>query len=203
MFDGIRSGRGPWKITRAWFWEDVFDGVTEFVRSRAVWVLVGNAGTFLSALAGLVHHWSRPFSFADGALLQLACAAWQVVALFPVVLPGRAATERDVVGLGDLYQGMTVLTVCGTWIFGVFPGLGLLVILDVDVNGPLWSALFVSGTALMLACVAGLITATAVSDTVRARHRGAAAPSGGSGWDDGGSDGADTADVDAGGSDGD
>ncbi|MFI5963457.1 hypothetical protein ACIA8J_14905 [Streptomyces asoensis] len=202
MFDGIRSGRGLRKITQAWFWEDVRDGVSEFVRSRAVWVVVGNVGTFLSALAGLVHYWSRPASFADAAVLQLVCAAWQAVALFPVVLPGRAATERDVVGLGDLHQGMTVLTVCGSWIFGVFPGLGLLVFLDADVDGPLWAALFVSGTTLMLACVAGLMTATAVSDTVRARHRGTAAPPGGSGWY-GGDDGTDTADVDAGGSDGD
>lgn len=57
--------------------------------SRSEWVVVGNAGTFLSALVGLVHYWSRPLSFAGCAVIQLACPACQAVALIPVARPGR------------------------------------------------------------------------------------------------------------------
>lgn len=69
--------------------------LSDSVRSRSVWVVVGNAGTFLSALAGLVYCWSRPLSFAGCAVIQLACTAFQAVAVIPVAWPGRAATPRD------------------------------------------------------------------------------------------------------------
>lgn len=75
MLDSVRSNQRLRRITQAWFWEDMFYAVSDFVRSRSVWVVVGNAGTFLSALAGLVYHWSRPLSFAGCAVIQLACLA--------------------------------------------------------------------------------------------------------------------------------
>ncbi|MFI6435331.1 hypothetical protein [Streptomyces sp. NPDC050759] len=199
MLDSVRNNQSLRKITQACFWEDMFDAVSDFVRSRSVWVVVGNAGTFLSALAGLVYYWSRPLSFAGCAVIQLACLVCQAVALIPVVWPGRAATPRDVTGFSDLHQGLTVATVCGSWIVGVFPGAGLLFIFDVDVNSPPWAAVFFSGAALMMACIASLITATAVSDKVRTQRREAAGPPGVSDWGDSG----DSADVDLGGFDGD
>ncbi|MEV1069390.1 hypothetical protein [Streptomyces sp. NPDC050263] len=164
-----------------------------------MWAVVGNAGTFLSALTGLAHYWSRPLSFAGCAVVQLACLACQAVALIPIVWPGRAATPRDVAGFSDLHQGLTVTTVCGSWIFGVFPGAGLLVLFDVDVNSPPWAAVFVSGTALMAACIAGLITATIVSDQATTQARETAGPPGVSDWEDS----AAGADADSGGFDGD
>ncbi|WP_329226524.1 hypothetical protein OG488_05755 [Streptomyces sp. NBC_01460] len=196
MFDGLRNNRALRRITDAWFWEDVYDAVSDLVRSRSVWVFVGNAGTFACALAALLYFWSRPLSFAGCAVVQLVCLLCQAVALIPVVWPAPAATPRDVAGLSDLHQGMTVATVCGSWIFGVLPGAGLLTFLDVDPDGPRWAAVFLSGTALMMACVAGLITATAVSGTVVARRRAAAGPPDVSDWGD-------SADADSGGSDGD
>jgi hypothetical protein len=36
-------------VTRGWFWVEVFDAAHDFVLSRSVWVVVGNAGTFLEA----------------------------------------------------------------------------------------------------------------------------------------------------------
>lgn len=197
MFDGIRNRRRLRRVTRTWLWEDLFDTVSDFLRSRSLWVVAGNAGMFLSALAGLVHYWSRPPSFAGCAALQLACLACQAVALIPVAWPGR--TARGIADFSDLHQGMTVATLCGTWIFGVFPGASLLVFFDVNVNSPPWAALFISGTALMVAGVAGLITATVVSDGVGTqRHESVGSP-GGSGWGDSG----DSADVDSGGFDSD
>lgn len=196
MFDGIRNNRRPRRLTQAWLREDTFDAVSDFIRSRSMWVIAGNVGTFLSALAGLVHYWSRPSSFAGYAAIQLACLVCQAVALIPVVWPGRAATPRDIDHFSDLHEGMTVSTLCGTWIFGVFPGGGLFILFDVDVDSPPWAAVFISGTALMMACVAGLITATIVSDKVRTQHREAAGPPGVSDWGD-------SADADSGGFDGD
>jgi hypothetical protein len=58
---------------------------------------------------------------------------------------------------------------------------------------------FFSGTALMMACVASLITVTVVSDKVRTQLREAAGPPGVSDWGDSG----DSADVDTGDFDGD
>ncbi|WP_069762088.1 hypothetical protein [Streptomyces sp. LUP47B] len=199
MLDSVRSNQRLRRTTQAWFWEDMFDAVSDFVRSRSVWVVVGNAGTFLSVLAGLVYYWSRPLSFAGCAVIQLACLACQAVAMIPVAWPGRAATPRDVTGFSDLHQGLTVATVCGSWIFGVFPGAGLLIVFDVDVNSPPWAAELFAGTALMMACIASLITATAVSGRVWTQRREAARPPGASDWEDGG----DSADVDWGGFDGD
>lgn len=198
MFDGVRTNHRLKKITQKWSWfrEDVFDAVSDFTWSRSIWVLVGNAATFLSALAGLVYYWSRPLSFADYAVLQLACLACQAVALIPVVWPGRAATPQDVSDFSELQQSLTMTTVCGSWLFGVIPGGGLLIFFDVDVDSPPWAAVLYSGTALMLACIAGAITAVAVSDKVATRLREAAGPSAGSDWGDSG-------DVDSGGFDGD
>ncbi|WP_299535435.1 hypothetical protein [uncultured Streptomyces sp.] len=199
MSGGGRNGRRPRKIAQGWFWAEVFEAATEFVRSRGVWVVVGNAGTFFTALAALVHYWSRPLPFGAYAVVQLGCLAWQAIALLPVVLPGRAATLRDAQEFADLHEGMTVLTLCGSGIFGMFPGVMLLIAFGVDSERPPWGALLFSGTALMLACVAGLCLATGVSHRVQARYR-AAGPPGVSHWQDGG-DG--FADADAGGSDGD
>ncbi|MFD3437220.1 hypothetical protein ACFWU3_06920 [Streptomyces sp. NPDC058685] len=199
MFDGIRIHNRLRTITQAWFWEDMFDAVSDYIRSRSSWVVVGNAGTFLSALAGLVYYWSRPFSFAGYAVVQLACLVCQAVALIPVAWPGHAATLRRIADFSDLHQSVTVATVCGSWIFGVFPGASLLVFFDVDVNSPLWAAVFFSGMALMMACLAGLITATVVSDKVRTQLREASRPPSVSDSGDSG----DSADVDSGGFDSD
>ncbi|MET7364356.1 hypothetical protein ABZS61_00755 [Streptomyces sp. NPDC005566] len=201
MFDGVRNNRRLKRIARKWSWfrEDVFDAVSDFTWSRSMWVIVGNAATFLSALAALVHNWSRPLSFADYAVVQLACLACQAVALIPVVRPGRAATPRDVDDVSEGQQSLAMTTACGSWLFGVFPGAGLLVFFGVDVDSPPWAAVFYSGTAVMLACIAGAITAVAVSDKVGTRLREAAGPSAGSDWGDGG----DGADTDSGGFDGD
>ncbi|MFE1441696.1 hypothetical protein [Streptomyces sp. NPDC058739] len=49
MFNRTGGKRGPRRITQAWFWRTKYHAVTEFVRSRAVWVVVGNTGTFFSA----------------------------------------------------------------------------------------------------------------------------------------------------------
>ncbi|MEU9559656.1 hypothetical protein [Streptomyces fumanus] len=154
----------------------------QFLASRSMWVAAGNAGTLLGALAGLVSYWSRPLSFAGCAVVALVCLAGQAVAVMPVAWPGRAPS--------DLHQTLTVATVCGSWIFGVFPGTGLLVLFDVDVDSPPWAALFFSGTALMPACVAGLITATAVSNGTGTPPLDAPGPPGvldeGTGGSDGG-----------------
>ncbi|MBC9715007.1 hypothetical protein H9Y04_20875 [Streptomyces sp. TRM66268-LWL] len=199
MFDGIR--RNPWlkEITQRWFWEYAFEVVSGVLWSRSTWVLLGNAGTFLSALAGAVYLWSRPFSWAAYGVVQLACLFSQAVAMIPVVWPGRTATARDVGEFADSHQGLTVATVCGSWIFGVCPGLFLLTFFGVDVDSPPWSAVFLSGTALMLACIAGLITATAIADKVKETRREAPGPEGVSGPGDSG----DSAAVDSGGFDGD
>ncbi|MEU1054301.1 hypothetical protein [Streptomyces sp. NPDC005876] len=153
----------------------------DLLRSRSVWVVAGNTGTFLGALAGLVSYWSRPLSFAGCAVVVLVCLACQAVALIPVVRPGRAPC--------DLHQNLTVATVCGSWVFGVCPGAGLLVLFDVDVDSPPWAALFLAGTALMVACVAGLITATAVSGGTGTPHPEGAGPPGVPDVDTGGPDG--------------
>jgi hypothetical protein len=199
MFDDTRNNLGLRRITRAWFWEDMLDAVSNFVRSRSAWVTVGSAGTFLTALAGSVYYWSRPLSFAGYAVIQLVCLVCQAVALIPVAWPGRAATPRDVADLSDFHQGLTVATVCGSWIFGVYPCAGLFIIFDVDVNSPPWFAVGISGSALMLACIAGGITATIVSEKVGTQLREAAEPPAVSDRADSG----DSADVDSGGFDGD
>jgi hypothetical protein len=191
MLDGIRNNRRLSRITRAWFWEDMFDTVSDFVWSRSVWVVVGNAGTFLSALGGLVYYWSRPISFAGYAVVQLACLVWQAVALIPVVRPGRDGAD-----FSDLHQSLTVATVCGSWIFGVCPGAFLFTFFDVDVNSPPWAAMFFSGTALMMACIAGGIAGTFLSAKASTRLRETAGPPDGPDWGDSG-------DVDSGGFDGD
>ncbi|WP_433573600.1 hypothetical protein [Streptomyces sp. CA-251247] len=170
MFDGVRIKRRLREITQVWFWEDMFDAVSDYIRSRSVWVVVGNAATFLSAIAGLAYYWSRPFSFTGYAVVQLACLACQAVALIPVVWPGGAATHRDACDFSDLHQSLTVATVCGSWVFGAYPAAALLVFFDVDANSPPWAAVFFSATALTIACVASLITATAVSDKVNQHH---------------------------------
>ncbi|MYW62540.1 hypothetical protein GTY65_00360 [Streptomyces sp. SID8379] len=202
MFDSFRSNHRRRRFTQAWFWEDFLDAVSDFVRSRSVWVVVGNAGSWVSAVTGVVYCWSRPPSLAQYAVIQLACLVFQSVALLPVARPGRSATPRDVDGYADLHEGLTLLNVCGSWIFGVFPVLGLFIALDVDTDSPHWSALFFSGTALMLACVAGLITGVFLSDKARTRRREAAGPPGESDWADSESSG-DAVDVDSGGFDSD
>ncbi|MCX4859473.1 hypothetical protein OG426_23840 [Streptomyces canus] len=95
-------------------------------------------------------------------------------------------TPRDVAGFSDLHQNLTVATVGGSWIFGVCPGAGLLTFFEVDVNSPPWAAVWFSGMALMMACIAGGITATVVSNKVSTRLREAAGPPGVSGWGDNG-----------------
>lgn len=122
-----------------------------------------------------MYYWSRPLSGC--AVIQLACLACRAVTLIPVAWPGRAATPQDVAGFSDLHQGLTVATVCGSWTFGVFPGAGLLVFFDVDVNTPPWAAVFFSGTALMAACVASLdVEQRQVDVRFRTARREAAAP---------------------------
>jgi hypothetical protein len=199
MLNSIKYNLRRRDFTQGWFWVEVFDAVPDFIRSRSVWVVVGSAGTFLSALAGLVYYWSRPLSFAGYAVVQLACLVCQAVALIPVAWPGRAATPRDVGDFSDLHQNLTVATVCGSWIFGVFPGEFLLMFFHVDVNSPPWAALCFSGTALMMACIAGGITGIFLSGKVSTQLREAAGPPGGPDWEDSG----DSADVDSGGFDGD
>ncbi|MFJ1973791.1 hypothetical protein ACIO93_34605 [Streptomyces sp. NPDC087903] len=168
--------------------------MSDFARSRAVWVVVGNAGTFLSALAALIYHWSRPVWFAGYGVVQLACLVCQAVALIPLVWPGR-----DDAGYADLHQGLTTATVCGSWVFGVFPGAVLLTLFDVDTNSPPWAALFFSGMALMVACIAGGITGTVLSAKASTRLHETAGPLGAPEWGDSGH----SADVDSGGFDGD
>ncbi|MEU6841650.1 hypothetical protein ABZ930_07205 [Streptomyces sp. NPDC046716] len=205
MFDRFRRGHRRRRLGRDWLWEDVVDAVLDFVRSRSVWVVVGNTGSWTCAVTGVVYCWSRPPSFAQYAVVQLACLVFQAVALIPVGWPGRSATGRDIEGFSDLHEGLTLMNVCGSWIFGVLPAVGLFIIFDVDTESPPWSAVFFSGTALMLACVAGLITGVFVSDKVRTRHREAAGPPGVSGLGDSadGGDSTDGVDVDSGGFDGD
>ncbi|TXS44004.1 hypothetical protein [Streptomyces sp. t39] len=181
------------RFTEAWYWRHLLSVAAHRLRSRTVWPVLGNAGTVLVALTALLHHWSRPLPPGAWAVVQLACLVCQAVALIPVVRPGAAATPRDVTAVLDRHQTVTVATVCGTWVLGVPPGLALLRFFDVEAGSRRWAAVFLSGTALTLACIAGLITATAVSATVRRRCRASGAP----GWEDPG-DGAD-----AGGSDGD
>lgn len=196
MLNSIRYNLRRRDFTQGWFWVEVFDAVSDFIRSRSVWVVVGNAGTFLSALAGLVYYWSRPLSFAGYAVVQLACLVCQAVALIPVAWPGRAATPRDVGDFSDLHHNLTVATVIGSWVFGVIPGEVLLHIFDVDVNSPPSAALFFSGTALMMACIAGGITGVFLSGKVSTQLREAAGAPGGPDWGN-------SADVDSGGFDGD
>ncbi|MEU6278187.1 hypothetical protein ABZ871_38205 [Streptomyces populi] len=160
-------------MTQRSFWEDVFETLVDVVVSRWAWVAVGNAGTIVCAVAGIVQHWSSPLSFADYGLLQLACLACQALALYPVVMPGRAATPQDVTRYAGIHESLTVTTVCGTLLLAVFPGLVLLIFLGGDVDKPRWGAVLFSTTALVLACVAGLFAGTLVSDKVRARRRAA------------------------------
>lgn len=199
MLNSIRYNLRWRDCTQGWFWVEVFDAVFDFIRSRSVWVVVGNAGTFLSALAGLVYYWSRPLSFAGYAVVQLACLVCQAGALIPVAWPGRAATPRDFGHLSDLHQNVTTVTVGGSWTFGVPPGALLLMFFDVDTSSPPWAALFFSGLALMMACIAGGITGVFLSGKVSIQLREAAGPPGGPDWGDSG----DSADVDSGGFDGD
>ncbi len=67
----------------------------------------------------------------------------------PVAWPGRAATPRDVTEFSKGHHGMTIITACGSWIFGVLPGAALLANFDVDTERPVWAAAFCPGTALM------------------------------------------------------
>ncbi|ULR52201.1 hypothetical protein [Streptomyces deccanensis] len=191
MLNNIKHNLRRRDFTQGWFWVEVFDAVSDFVRSRSVWVTVGNAGTFLSALAGLVYYWSRPIWFAGYAVIQLACLACQAIALIPVVWPGR-----DDADFSDLHQSLTVITVCGSWIFGVLPGAFLLMFFDVDTSRPPWAALFFSGMALMMACIAGGITGIFLS-AKSTQLRETAGPPGGPDREDSG----DSADVDSGGFD--
>lgn len=197
MFDGIGNNRRFREITQRSFWELALETLVDIVVSRWVWVAVGNPGTVACAVVGLVRHWSSPLSFADYGYLQLACLACQAVALYPVLSPGRTATPQDVTDYAGIHESLTLTTALGTLLLAMFPGLMLLVLLGGDGDDPVWGAVLFSGTALLLACIAGLFAGALVSDRVRARRRAA----GGHGWDDGG----DTAggDGDAGGVDSD
>lgn len=194
MLDSIRNNLRRRDITQAWFWEEVFDAVSDFIRSRAVWVAVGSAGTFLSALTALVYYWSRPIWFAGYAIAQLACLVWQAVALIPLVWPGR-----DDADFSDLHEGLTVTTGVGSWLFGVFPGVMLFALFDVDTSRPQWATLFFSGMALMMACIAGGITGTLLSAKASTRLRETSGPPDGPDQGDSGH----SADVDSGGFDSD
>ncbi|MEV0221003.1 hypothetical protein [Streptomyces sp. NPDC050704] len=155
-----------------WFWDDLVDGLVATVRSRRTLVLVGDAALLLCAVAGLAHYWSHDVTFGGVVVLQVACLVCQAVALVPVAWPGRAATPWEVAKISDLYQSVTVATVCGTWIFGMFPGAVVMDNVMDDTEGPM-AALLIAGTALMMACLAGLITA--VSLTHRSQERAWAA----------------------------
>ena len=141
MLNSIKYNLRLKDCTQGWFWVEVFDAVSDFIRSRSVWVVAGNAGTFRSALAGLVYYWSRPLSFAGYAVVQLACLVCQAVALIPVAWPGRAATPRDAGHFSDLHQNVTTATVGVPWTFGLPPGVFLLMFFDVDTSSPPWTAL--------------------------------------------------------------
>jgi hypothetical protein len=172
MIDRVRVRLRLTADAWGWFWDDLVDGLVAAVRSRRTLVLVGDAALLLCAVAGLVHYWSRDVTFGGVVALQVACLVCQAVALVPVAWPGRAATPRDVTEISDLHQSATVATVCGTWVFGMFPGAVVIGNVMDDTDGPT-VALFIAGTALMMACLAGLITA--VSLTHRSHERARAA----------------------------
>ncbi|WP_229070969.1 hypothetical protein [Actinoplanes sp. DH11] len=71
---------------------------------------------------------------------------------------------------------MAVLVVCGSWIFKFLPGAFLLYLLGVGTTEPPWTAMFLSGLALMLACIASLIASVALADRVRAPYRRTTGP---------------------------
>ncbi|MFF2775951.1 hypothetical protein ACFVU3_13675 [Streptomyces sp. NPDC058052] len=174
----------------------MFETLVDVVVSRWVWVLVGNAGTVVCAVTGIVLHWSTPLSLADYGAVQLACLACQALALYPVVVPGRTATPQDVTRYAGIHESLTLTTVCGTLLLAVFPGLMLLIFLGGDVDEPPWGAVLFSATSLILACIAGLFAGALVSDKVRARRRAAGAHGGDDG-DDGTEGDADTGGIDA------
>jgi hypothetical protein len=146
-----------------WWWDDLADAPW----LRQTWMFVGGAALLVCAVAGLVRHWSREVTLADYAVLQAACLLCQVVALFPVVSPGRAVTAKENAGV---YESITLSLVCGTWIFGVLPGGAVLL----STSGPdshQAAAVFYAGTALMLAGVAGLCGAVFLSSWAEERRR--------------------------------
>ncbi|CAL9451514.1 hypothetical protein SUDANB96_02468 [Streptomyces sp. enrichment culture] len=155
-----------------WFWTDFGEALAGTFTSRLGLVFIGDAALFLTAVLGLVHFWSRAMTVQDYALLQAVCLACQAVALYPVARPGRGATPGDIREISDTHQGATVALVCGTWIFGYLPAAPILVHVTGDADSKPVIATMLTGTALMLACVAGLITAVALSS--RAAERAAA-----------------------------
>ncbi|TXS52235.1 hypothetical protein [Streptomyces sp. t39] len=197
MFDGIRNSSRLRELTWRSFWEDVGEPLVDVVLSRSIWVAVGNAGTVVCAVAGVVRHWSDPLVFADYLLVQLACLFCQAVALFPVVSPGRRATPQDVRDYAGIHEGLTTTTLFGVLFLAFIPGVVLLLLFGADADAQ-WGAVLFMGTALVLACIAGLIAGGVVSDRVRARRRAA----GGHGWEDD-DDGTAGGDADTAGSDGD
>ncbi|WP_329303738.1 hypothetical protein OG410_40480 [Streptomyces sp. NBC_00659] len=187
MFDRARNNPRVLRITEWYYWDDMLDAVSHLVRSRAKWVILGNLSTLACAIASTVYHWTRPFTFADYLTVQLACLACQAVALFPVGLPGRTASPEDASGFSALHESLALTIVCVPSIFFLCPGLALLMFLDVNPDGSLYSAVLLPAVALTLACVAGLISGVFLSSP--AESGSAAGPpgtTGGTDWSDSG-----------------
>ncbi|MFF0204870.1 hypothetical protein [Streptomyces sp. NPDC005017] len=66
MFNRTSGKRRPRRITQAWYWHAKHYVVTEFVRSRAVRTVAGNAGTFFSTLEDSADVHSGDSASADG-----------------------------------------------------------------------------------------------------------------------------------------
>ncbi|WP_128378761.1 hypothetical protein [Streptomyces cavernae] len=155
---------------------DVFDDLRhDGVPAREVLVLVGAVAQWLCAVAGLVYFWPRGVTLSTYAVVQAACVGCQALAVAGVVWPGRRAGSRDLAGL---QQGLTLNVLLCTWLLGVLPVGGFLMLTSLEPDGspaglgtPV-EAVFWSGTALMLGSIAGLISVVVLADRVRRSDAG-------------------------------
>lgn len=132
-------------------------------------MLVGDVALLLCAVAGVVYFWPREVTLAGYAVLQVACLFCQAVTLAPAVWDG----------VPDLHHNATLALVAGIGVFGV-PAAMMAVFLTGNADGPPLAAVLMAGTALLMACVAGLISGTFLSsrDGTGARGTGSTGHSG-------------------------
>ncbi|MGW3645554.1 hypothetical protein [Streptomyces sp. NPDC000878] len=128
------------------------DAFGYYLDAPTTFVLVGTAALLLCGVTGVVYFWQQEMTLAGYAVLQAACLLCQAVTLVPAVWDE----------VPDLHHNATLAVVCGIGIFGIGPGL-MVLMLTANVDGPPMAAVLMAGSALMLACTAGLIIGTFLS----------------------------------------
>ncbi|MDX6284319.1 MAG: hypothetical protein QOH03_5390, partial [Kribbellaceae bacterium] len=132
--------------------ERVPDALRDVWSTRAGWVLIGVVAQLVTAAGGAWFAWSRGVTFLSFAVVLVACAAGQSVAVVAVLRPGSSARSAMLV---DRHQGLTIAGMVVTGILGVCIAVPVLDHVLAEPGNP-EMALFFSWLALMLTSLAGL-----------------------------------------------